>query len=220
MSRRGRERWSTRPLVEDCLALDIANLVRASVFRARPGTLCFTAWKNPSEKEIFCAYFWVELTASGNTFLHISYGVPSSRPLMQYAQNQIIEIVKTQLHFGPRPWFLCPGICNNAPCRNRVRILYFPPSAGGLGCRKCLNLIHRSARQHDKRIDALLRLSPEEFGRVLTDANIGKALLAVRAGIIQIERLRQKAAKYAFAKHTRRNSKFKLPTIAPAQSRM
>src|ERR1700719_590888 len=133
MARRGRERWSRRLLVEDCLAFDIAKLVRAGVFRARPGTLCSTAWKNAAEQEILCAYLWAELTANGRTLLHVSSGVPSSRPLMHYAQNQIIEIVQTQLYFGPRLWILCPDMHNNSPCRRGARILHFSPDSRRLG---------------------------------------------------------------------------------------
>ena len=149
------------------MAFDIAELVRAGVFRAKPGTLCSTAWKNASEHEIFFAYFLVESTPSGKTLFHISYGVPSSRPLLHYAQKQIVEIVQTQLYFGPRPWFLCPGVHHNAPCKQRVRILYFPPNLSRLGCRKCHNLIHRTAREHDKRIDRMQRLPAGELNDIL-----------------------------------------------------
>jgi hypothetical protein len=195
MARRGRQRWSNRIIVEDCLAFDIANLVRAGVFRAEPGILCSTVWRNPEEQDIFRAHFWVEMNASGKTLLHVSYGVPSSRPLMQYAQNEIVEIMQTPLYFGPRRWFLCSGVYNNAPCRNRVRILYFRPNTGRLGCRKCHNLIHRSAREHDKRIDGLLRLPPEEFRRVLISGTMRQKLLAVRASTVFCERLRKKLQK-------------------------
>jgi hypothetical protein len=97
MSRRGREPWSNRLLVENCLAFDVATLVRAGVFREKAGTLCSTAWKSPSDQEILGAYFYVELTANGKTLLHISYGVPSGRPLVQYGQSESIEIVQTKL---------------------------------------------------------------------------------------------------------------------------
>src|SRR5216683_7020214 len=163
MSRRGRQPWSNRLLVEDCFCLDITILVRSGVLRAKLGTLYSTAWSNTSEQEILKARFFVELTANGKTLLHISYGVPSSLPLMHYGQSESVEIVQTKLTFGPRPWFLCPGTYNKAPCRRRVRILYFLPNTYRLGCRKCLNLIHRSAREHDKRIDALLKLPISEF---------------------------------------------------------
>jgi hypothetical protein len=105
MARKGRKRWTTRIVVEDCLSFDIANLMSEGVFRAKRGTLCSSVWRNQEEQEIFRAYFWVELNASGKTLLHVSYGVPSSRPLMQYAQNEIVEIVQTPLYFGPSGGF-------------------------------------------------------------------------------------------------------------------
>jgi hypothetical protein len=199
MARRG---WSRRLLVEDCVAFDIANLGRAGVFRARPGTLWSTAWKNAAEQEILCAYFWVELTTNGRTLLHVSSGVPSGRPPMHYAQDQIIEIVQTPLYFGPRPWFRCPGALNGVPCLKRCRILYFPPGLGRLGCRRCLYLIHKSTRQHDKRIDALLKRTPLELQRDLLDGNTRQKLLAVQASAMFLQRLRKKAAHYCSLRQT------------------
>jgi hypothetical protein len=197
MARKGRAPWSTRLIVEDCLAFDIAILVRSGVFRAKPGTLCSTVWNNSDGQESFRAYFWVELAASGKTLLHISYGVPSSVPLMHYARFVTLEIAQTPLYFGPRPWFLCPGVHNDAPCRKRVRILYFLPNTGRLGCRKCLNLIHRSAREHDKRVDALLRLPIEEFRSTLQNNTMRLGSLAFRAGRVLRRRLEKKAARYS-----------------------
>ena len=195
MSRRGREPWSTRLLVEECLAFDIVRLVRAGVLRAEPGTLCSTEWKNPNEQVIFCAYLWVELTADGRRLLHVSSGVPSSRHLAHYAQSPPIEVVQTPLHFGPRPWFLCPGVYRNAPCRNRVRILYFPPGSSRLGCRRCLDLIHQSAREHDARLDALLRLPTGELREALREDALRLVLLGIRVRRVLQRRLEKKAAK-------------------------
>jgi hypothetical protein len=178
MARRGRQRWSTRPLVENCLALDIAHLVRAGAFRAKPKSPYSVVWQNPEEPEIFRASFCVDLVAPGKMLLHLYYDVPRT----QDAQSETIEIAKTPLRFGPRLWFLCPGTHNDAPCRRRVRILYFLPNTYRVGCRTCLNLIHRSARQHDARIDALLRLPIEQFREVLHNDAMRLGSLAFRVG--------------------------------------
>jgi hypothetical protein len=176
--------------------------VRAGVFRAEPGTLRSSVWRNPEEQEIFRAHFWVELNASGTTLLHVSYGVPSSSPLVHYAQNEIVEIVKAPLYFGLRRWFVCPGVYHNDPCRKRVRILYFPPSARRLGCRKCHNLIHRSAREHDSRVDALLRLPVEEFRARLQSNTLQLGSLTFRAGVVLRRRLEKKAARLNRKRHS------------------
>jgi hypothetical protein len=197
MARRGRKRWSNRVVVEDCLSFDIANLVRAGVFRANPGTLCSSVWKDADEQEIFRANFWVEMTTSGKALLQVRYGVPSGRPLMHYAQSESVEIVQTPLYFGPRYWFLCPGVHNSAPCRRRTRILYFPPNASRLGCRKCHNLIYTSAREHDARIGAILRLPIEEFREVLHNDTIAFGSLASRAARVLRRRLEKKVARYS-----------------------
>jgi hypothetical protein len=197
MARKGRAPWSTRLIVEDCLAFDIANLVRSGVFRAKTGSLFSIKWKNRDGQETFRAYFWMESTASAKTLLHVSHGVPSSVPLMHYARTQSIEIAQTALYFGLRPWFLCPAVHDNIPCRRRVRFLYLPPNAHHFGCRNCHNLIHRSAREHDKRVDALLRLPIEEFRAILRDDTIRLGSLAFRAGTILQRRLEKKAARYS-----------------------
>lgn len=105
-------------------------------------------WNRPQTEEAF----FVFLTAFQAAVRSCNYG-----------QSESVEIVQTKLKFGPRPWFVCPGTHHGAPCRRRVRILYFLPSTYRMGCRKCHNLIHRSAREHDKRIDALLKLPINEF---------------------------------------------------------
>jgi hypothetical protein len=74
----GRARWSTRPVVEDCLAFDIANLVCSGVFRANPGALCSTEWKNFDGKVTFCAYFWVELPPVERRFYKCLMVFPAS----------------------------------------------------------------------------------------------------------------------------------------------
>jgi hypothetical protein len=197
MARKGRAPWSRRLLVEDCLTFDIAKLVGSGVFREKPRTMCSSSWTGTDGQEIFRAYFYVELTASGRTLLHMSYGVPSNLPLMHYARSATIEITQTPLHFGPRPWFVCPGMRKNAACRKRVRILYFTPDKCHLGCRTCLNLIHRSAREHDSRVDALLRLPIEEFRATLQDNTMKLGSLAFRAGRVLRRRLEKKAARYS-----------------------
>jgi hypothetical protein len=200
MARKGRQPWSNRIIVEDCLAFDIANLVRSGIFRAKPGSLCAITWKNHYGQETLRAYFWVEWTLSEKKLLHIDYGAPGSVPLMHHARSATIEIAQTPLHFGPRPWFLCPGVHNDAPCRKRVRILYFTPVKGRLGCRTCLYLIHKSARQHDKRIDALAKLSPLDIRLVLRHGNDRQKLLAVRANWVVLQRLRKKLDRQAFGR--------------------
>jgi hypothetical protein len=190
----GRQRWSNRRIVEDCHALDIAKLVRAGVFRTQPGVLCSISWKDPSQKEILRANcFWHRCDA-GKVLLSIAFSGPDShkqiRPLS-------IKIAKGQLRFGPRLWFLCPGICpNDIECRKRVRILYLTSDSNNFGCRTCLHLIHRSAREHDGRIDRLLRLSPEKLTEILISGTLMQRLLAMRATCALAVKLRRKMSKF------------------------
>lgn len=198
--------WSTRLTVEACLPFDITKLVRAGVFRTLSGTLCNMIWPDSQGMEIRRVYFWWELTIDGKTILQVltdekgGFGSGGSRAF------QRIEIVQTPLKYGPRPWFLCPFVRNGVICRCRVRILYFRPNGFILGCRKCHDLIHQSAQQHDKRIDKLLRMSFEQFRRALTHGTIRQQLLAVQANTIRYVKLRKKLDKL----QRRRGSKGRL----------
>jgi hypothetical protein len=192
MPGRGRERWSNRRVVEDCLALDIAKLVRAGVFRSQSGVLSYISWLGPSSKEVLRARCVWENGADGRRQLHLSFGPPEPSNLIGNPSSQTIEIVQTPLHFGPRPWFLCPGLDSNSiQCRNRVRILYLVADSKHFGCRRCLHLIHRSAREHDARIDKFLRLPPESIQKILVEGTIWQKLLAVRATTVLLRKLRK-----------------------------
>jgi hypothetical protein len=83
--------------------------------------------------------------------------------------------------------------------RRRVWILYIRPGERSLGCRKCHDLTYRSAQEHDKRVDALLKRPPAELAQVLSGGNFTQRLLAIRAGGVLLRRLRKKTAKYGLA---------------------
>ena len=80
MSRRGRAPWSNRLLVEDCLAFDIANsYVPASFVRSQARRVRLHG-RMPANMRFSLLYFLVELTASGNTLLHILIWRPKQPP--------------------------------------------------------------------------------------------------------------------------------------------
>jgi hypothetical protein len=191
MSRRER---SDRLCVEDCLGFDIAGLVRDGVFRA--AAVNASCWKDESGQETLRITHWLETTATGQLFLSLVYGVPN---VFTLGPDETIEIAETRLHFGSRRWFLCPRSPYGIPCRQRVRFLYLLPGGRSLGCRKCHDLTYRSAQEHDKRVDALLKRPPAELAQVLSGGNFTQRLLAIRAGGVLLRRLRKKAAKYGLA---------------------
>jgi hypothetical protein len=203
--RREREPWSRKFLVEDCIRFDISKLGRAGVFRADPGTLCNSMWNDRTGCEIYRVYFWLETTDVDQRVVCVETDARAALSRQLSSRGQTIPIVQAQLYFGSRRYFLCPGVHDNTPCGRRVRILYLPPNASRLGCRECLHLIHRSAREHDKRIDELVRLPLEEFARVLTTGSAKQRLLAVRAYMVKLTRLRKEAERFA-SRSSSRNS--------------
>jgi len=185
-----------RLTVEECLALNISDLARAGVFRTEPSIPCSIQWTDPSGKEIRRLPFRY-LGANGDDlalrFVYIVAGEPSGA---QVTVDETVKVTTTRCHFGGRRyWLMCPFVWNGIACRKRVRKLYLPPGAHHFGCRACYNLSYESAQTHDKRLDALLRLPPDEFGRVLTSDNLRHGLLALRAGAVLLRRLRKRAAR-------------------------
>ncbi len=56
--------------------------------------------------------------------------------------------------------FTCLLIIGDRLCNRRVGKCYLPPGGKYFGCRACYNLTYRSCKEHDKRIDALMK-NPE-----------------------------------------------------------
>ena len=180
--------------VEDCIALNVSSLVRPGLFRAPPGALCSSTWRDSKQRETLRIYFWWELLQTGQSFLHINERRHSPSSPVSSIDAQNIEIVETRLHFGSRRWFKCPGLAGGVLCEQGAGILYLPANESRFACRKCHGLLHRSAQTHDKRVDALLRLPPSEFQFILTNGSFRQRLLAVQACSVALRRLRRKAA--------------------------
>jgi len=49
-----------KPVVEECLTLNIGDLTRAGAFQAPLGTVCNCVWTDAAGRELFRIYFWVE----------------------------------------------------------------------------------------------------------------------------------------------------------------
>jgi hypothetical protein len=188
-----KQRSARKVTVEECIAFSLSSLVRDGVFRAPLGTLCTSIWKNSDQREIFRIYFWWDLTPTGQSFLRINERRGSASRSSSNIDAHTIEIVETRVNFGPRPWFLCPGLAKGTICHRRARFLYLAPNGRRFACRECLGLLHRSAQTHDKRIDALLRLPPSEFQSILANGSFRQRLLAVQACSVALRRLRRKA---------------------------
>ena len=109
--------------VEDCIALNVSSLVRPGLFRAPPGALCSSTWRDSKQRETLRIYFWWELLQTGQSFLHINERRHSPSSPVSSIDAQNIEIVETRLHFGSRRWFKCPGLAGGVLCEQGAGIL-------------------------------------------------------------------------------------------------
>ena len=192
----GRRRWTTRLTVEECIALEIGELVRAGVFEVAPGTRCSTTWNDSTGMPISSISFRVSPDKAGTLAIHFDHQVASTISGPARIQRQIVQITTTACNFGGiRYWFRCSLIRDGYPCKRRVRTLYSTPRERLFGCRKCHDLTYESAQKHDKRIDWLLKQPAEEFIRALSTGTLRQRLLAVRASTKLFERLARKAGR-------------------------
>ena len=201
----GRTRWTTRLTTEDCFALEIGELVRAGAFKADPRTLCVSTWNDTAGMPTSSVTFRIFPDRTGTLAVHFYHPVPATPSSPARIQRQIVQITTTKCNFGGfRRWFKCSLVKDGHLCKRRIRILYATPRDPLFGCRQCYNLTHRSAKEHDKRIDWLLKLPIEEFNKHLATGSLRQRLLAVRASTARLLRMQRKAERF---RKYRRNSR-------------
>lgn len=143
MTRRGKPHLG---LVEDALKLDARDMRRLGVFQPEScGEFTWDLKLGHARSRLAEARY---TTSEGELILDFTDGRREFR--------QTIRIVRQECHLGGyRKWFLCPHRGPAGVCFRRVRCLYFPKWADQFGCRHCHRLIHRSAREHDARVNDL-----------------------------------------------------------------
>lgn len=86
----------------------------------------------------------------------------------------------TPCYFGGRRWwFICPLVVNGRVCNRRVGVLYLG-SDKYFGCRRCYHLTYRCQKEHDSRVDALIK-NPDMLLSRLNDGGLRGSILALRA---------------------------------------
>lgn len=120
--------------VEDCMVLDIEvvktyllanDCCSGTISWPERGAISFTVLRKETN----------DGDPVGRT-LEISYFLGDKR------LRQSISFDVTQLRFGQRLWFKCPG----ADCARRVKMLYLPPGESRFLCRDCHVLAYRSTQ--------------------------------------------------------------------------
>ena len=161
--------------VEECWSLDAAKLARHGVFVPRGNWGASLTWTNNFGEQTLSVPYWVENSPRG-LILHLQVGPSRGEPV-----DEKILLQTTRPHFGGLCWwFVCSLNNHSVECGRRVRKLYRPPSMWYFGCRHCLDLTYRSAQEHDKRVDYLVK----HFYRIpamVESKDARKSLLALKA---------------------------------------
>jgi len=147
----GRWSWSNRTTVEECKSIDISWLNRHGYFSGFKGGSF--KWENARGEET--GSIGILVSVDDDRYIRLSYSlVNREKTKVDYK----VELVSTPCNLGGlRYWFICPLVVEGRPCGKRVGKLYLPPRGQYFGCRTCHNLTYRSCKEHDKRVDALLR---------------------------------------------------------------
>jgi hypothetical protein len=168
----GSGRWGDHipaTTVEECRAVDLGELVRGR--DPAPGASGVLRWFRGDE-EVASIGFELVAAVSGGLAVRFRYTwtAGSAAPLPVTLDVELERAVIPR--GGWRWWGRCPLACDGVACRRRVKKLYFAPGSPYLGCRPCHRLAYTSSREHDRRVDALLR-DPRALGRLV--ANRGRA---------------------------------------------
>jgi hypothetical protein len=148
-------KWNKKATVNDCLSLDINQLVRLGLVREYSvGSL---SWTNSLTKDETASIgFILEPLGEDGLTMRLHY-TRTGRNGDKENLNYSIVLQTTRPNYGGRRyWFTCPLTVNGWPCCRRVAKLYLPPGGKYFGCRHCYNLTYKSSQQSDKRISFYL----------------------------------------------------------------
>jgi len=185
----GRDSWSDRLTVEECKTIDIPWLAKYDYFCGyRSGLI---TWKNSFGEQT--GSIAIQVTVDNEMFRGNYVRFMSTMTDHSTGEKTEIDykvdLVTTSCNYGGvRYWFICPLTVNQRVCDKRVSKLYLPPGGKYFGCRICHNLTYRSCKEHDKRVDALLR-DPQQAVALLKEKDLTASLLVVKAYLKAIKPL-------------------------------
>lgn len=139
-------------LVEDCLALDLARLMRLGPIREGMAAHGELAWSQNGH-HIRAIRFRLDLRDADAASLTLQYRLRSANGQPREI-SQMIQLTHTRPNFGGRRWWLrCPVT------GERVRTLHLPLGADRFACRKALGLVYRVERlnRFDRPFEKLFR---------------------------------------------------------------
>lgn len=181
-----RWRWHKKTTVEECRSLAIKDLKRLGILRR--GVCCGywpISWVNAEGETVASIGLWAEWEPGGAGRLRLSYSIGrpgEEKESLEYS----VRLEATACNYGgERHWFVCPLVTNGRACLRRVGKLYLPPGGKYFGCRHCYSLTYRSVQEHDKRVDALVKLPIE---MLLKMSDKGGGLLPLQAAVKKLHK--------------------------------
>lgn len=180
------QRWSKKDVVEDCYAIDTADLKRWKLLvpgiADRFGSL---EWRRGREEKPSSSVSYRLTVGSNAGTLRLLYSIKSLNAELDYP----VELVATPCHLGGvRWWFICPLARNGVACGRRVRKLYL--NGRYFGCRHCHNLTYRSTQESDSRVYALARAGLDAMPRI-EGASVTQLGIALKTLTLMEKRAKQ-----------------------------
>jgi len=120
--------------VEACRSLDVNRLHRDGCLR--PGWSGSLSWESDGERVA-----WIGMRGEENRLV-LNYRFRRNDEDWQDVDEPISVMRIPCRYGGSRPYFICPGVVNNVPCRRRVAKLYGPGRY--FLCRHCYRLGYSS----------------------------------------------------------------------------
>ena len=143
-------RHSDKPLAEDCLAIDIARIMRLG--RTKGGAEASGKISWPEGEQSASVKFWLDLRKTETACLVLDFTLTVDA--QRHPVRQKITLTSTAQNFGGRRWWLrCPV------AGARVRKLYLPIGADRFASREAWNLGYRVERlcHFDRPFEKLFR---------------------------------------------------------------
>lgn len=185
----GRYSWSKRNTVEECISLSVFKLHQWGYLCGfQTGTI---QWKNASGE--VTGSIGIEVSVSregfGEDYVRVYYTKTDSFSGEKKDLDYKIQLVTTPCHFGGvRFWFICPLVVNERYCGRQVGKLYLPGRGTYFGCRHCYNLTYRSCKEHDSRVNALMKLPSTYLEQLMKSKDPKASLLGLKAFFKKFDR--------------------------------
>jgi hypothetical protein len=147
-------------VVEDCLVLSIADLVREKIIIPGAVERGVLAWSRAGKQPHARVTYEADLRTDKHAAIQLRYRVDDR------SESTYVWLRYTEPHYGGRRWwFSCPLT------GDRVAKIYLPPGQNHFASRRAYGLAYKSyrkSRNKNKRLHALLRYVAKMRERILS----------------------------------------------------